>query len=358
MAPRLLNVPFVIAVRLQTSLLVLALSTGAWAGPSVAEAERSAASAREGVTAVRARQQSVRGELGQVARRIEAAKAGGSGVLPRAELDGLLQRSQELSNELTQLAQRLAADEAKALGADEALLSALAEQLASLRAKALEAPRAERPALVAQLKRLREQQSRVLARLPAASVPALPTRASDDPEELLEQADALRDGEDKVRARMELVRQRLTHAQAARELDRRMGDFSRDDALFDDSDRRFRLRREVASEAAQDRSQPSSGAATELQSTASAPSAPSDAAPMGSSGAPSPANASPQGGTTVVSAKDALPQVGRNTGGVTAIAEDDVGVLEAELRRLQRQVVDLSSRASELEKKAQSLGGR
>ncbi|MEN9799297.1 MAG: hypothetical protein RL653_2993 [Pseudomonadota bacterium] len=342
-------------VRFLASVLVLGLATGAWAGPSVAEAERSVAAAREGVTAVRARQQSVRGELSQVARRIEAAKAGGAGVLPRAELDGLLQRSQELSNELTQLAQRLSAEEAKALSADQVLLDALAVQLAALRTKALEAPRAERPALVTQLKRLREQQSRVLARLPAASVPALPTRASDDPEELLEQADALRDGEDKVRARMELVRQRLAQAQAARELDRRMGDFSRDDALFDDSDRRFRLRREVASDTALDRAQPAQGNnGTEFQSTAAgpaAPAAPSDAAPL-------PGNSNPQGGTTVVSAKDSLPQVGRNTGGVPALAEDDVGVLEAELKRLQRQAVDLSSRAQELEKKAQSLGGR
>lgn len=356
MAPRLLQPPPVMRTRLLASLLLLSLAGPAWAATSVPDAEKAAASARQDVAQVRGRQQAVRGELAQVARRIEAAKAGGgTGVLPRAELDGLLRRSQELSNELTSLAQRLSDEEAKALAADQSLLDALSAQLSSVRTQALNAPRAERPALVAQVKRLRALQSQVLARLPPASVPALSTRASDDPEELLEQADALRDGEDKLKARVELVKQRLAQAQAARELDRRMGDFSRDDALFDDSDRRFRMRRELTT----DRAQPTSGAA-EFQSSGAGP-ASDAAAPMGGSapspGGPAPSNAAPTG-TTTVSAQDSLPQVGRTTNGTPALQDDDVGVLEAELKRLQRQVVDLSSRATELEKKAQSLGGR
>ena len=339
-------------------LVLLLLAGPAWALPSLPEAERAAVAARDAASAVKARQQAVRGELSGVARRIEAAKAGGPGVMPRSELDGLLRRSQELSNELTSLAQALSAEEAKALSADGALLDALAAQLAAVRAQAVNAPRAERPALLAQVKRLRALQSQVLARLPAASVPALPTRASDDPDELLEQADALRDGEDKVRARLEWVRQRLAQAQAARELDRRMGDFSRDDALFDDNDRRFRMRREVGSEAATDRSAPPTAGGAGFQASAAAPAADS-AVPTPGNSAPTPAAPSTGSGTTTtISAQDSLPQVGKRPEGTADLVADDVTTLEAELKRLQRQAAELSTRAAELERKAQSLGGR
>jgi len=228
-----------------------------------------------------------------------------------------------------------------------------------LRSRATAAGRAERPAVLGRLRSLREAQLRVMARLPPAYVPSLPTRSSEDPEELLEQADALRDGEDKARAQLQRAQQRLEQARAARELDRRMGDFSRDDALFDDSDRRFRMRRDIVSEqSARSDSPPQSGGVE--AANAAAPSS-AGGAGTGFDSAPAAPNspASPTGPTTVtVTAKDSLPQVGRMQAGQAALEEEDVAFLEVEVKRLRRQAEALGTRAGELEKKAATLGGR
>ena len=343
-----------------STLLVLLLGLAPAAGAAtLAEAEQASAAARQSLAALRARQQATRGELATVAKQVEAAKsaqAGEAQVLPAAELERLLQRSQELSNQLTGLAQQLSAGEAVALAADELLLAALNAEVEQLRARAGTASRAERPAVLGRLRALREQQLRVTARLPPASVPALTTRASEDPEELLEQADALRDGEDKLRARLQRVQQRLEQARTARELDRRMGDFSRDDALFDDSDRRFRIRRDIVSEGPSrtgPANTPPRGGDTEL-SSAAAP----GAGGAGNDSTPSTPSPPSTPITTTVTATDALPQVGRPQRSAPALEEDDVGVLEAEAKRLLRQAEELGSRAGELEKKAASLGGR
>jgi len=337
---------------LATLLLVLAPAAGA---ATLAEAEQASAAARQGLSALRSLQQGTRGELSAVAKQIEAAKsarAGEAGVLPGSGLERLLQRSQELSNQLTALARQLSEAETKALAADEALLSALGGEVDQLRSRAATAGRAERPAVLARLRSLREAQMRVMARLPRAAVPALATRSSEDPEELLEQADALRDGEDKLRARLQWVQQRLEQARAARELDRRMGDFSRDDALFDDSDRRFRMRRDIVSDQAArtDAAPPQAGGA-EMANAASAPTAAGGTAP-GSDSAP----AAPT--TVTVTAKDSLPQVGRTQAGAPTLEEDDVSFLELEAKRLRRQAEELGTRAGELEQKAATLGGR
>jgi hypothetical protein len=339
-----------------STLLVLLLGLAPAAGAAtLAEAEQASASARQGLSSLRTRQQAARGELATVARQVEAAKAaraGEAGVLPGSEFERLLQRSQELSNQLTQLAQQLAAGEAQARATDEALLAALNAEVEQLRARAATASRAERPAVLGRLRSLREAQMRVTARLPPASVPALQTRSSEDPEELLEQADALRDGEDKVRAQLQRVQQRLEQARAARELDRRMGDFARDDALFDDSDRRFRMRRELVSEQpvrADSPAQPGGVEATNAAAPSSFDSAP--AAPNAPSSPTVPT-------TSTVTAQDSLPQVGRTQSGQPTFEEEDVSLLEAEAKRLRRQAEDLSSRAGALEKKAASLGER
>jgi uncharacterized protein YukE len=343
-----------------STLLVLLLGLAPAAGAAtLQEAEQASAAARQEVSALRSRQQATRGELSTVARQIEAAKsarAGEAAVLPAGELQRLLQRSQELSQQLTGLAQQLASGEEKARTADEALLGALNAELEQLRGRASTADRAERPAVLARLRVLREQQARVTARLPAASVPTVSTRASDDPEELLEQADALRDGEDKLRARLQQVQQRLEQARAARDLDRRMGDFSRDDALFDDSDRRFRMRRDIVSDAPArgNPTAPQAGGA-EMANSAAAPGA---AGATGADAVPTAPSSPSTPTTTTVTAKDSLPQVGRPQAAPGAFADEDVAVLEAEAKRLKRQADDLSSRAGELEKKAAALGGR
>ena len=75
-------------------------------------------------------------------------------------------------------------------------------------------------------------------------MPPLSGTASDDPAELLEQADAVRDAEDKVRQRMEQLQTRIHELKDERDLDRRMNDFLGEESIFDEQDRRLRLRNE------------------------------------------------------------------------------------------------------------------
>ena len=95
------------------------------------------------------------------------------------------------------------------------------------------------------MRALRAERDAVRAALPAAQVPALlPAPSSDDPEELLEQADALRDAGDKVKQRLAALESRIAEAREERDLDRRMGDFLGEGAMFDEQDRRLRLDRD------------------------------------------------------------------------------------------------------------------
>src|SRR5438132_790421 len=73
--------------------------------------------------------------------------------------------------------------------------------------------RAARTRLIGQMRGLRAEREQVRAALPAAKLPALEAvRPSDDPEDLLEQADLLKDNEDKVRKQLQTLEQRIAEA--------------------------------------------------------------------------------------------------------------------------------------------------
>ncbi len=106
--------------------------------------------------------------------------------------------------------------------------------------------REARAKALARLTQLRSERDAAWARLPGAGrLPSVGEPDSDDPDELLAQADALRDSEDKVRQRLAAVRARVATLEKEAELDRRLGDFLGDEALFDEQDRRLRVQRDA-----------------------------------------------------------------------------------------------------------------
>jgi hypothetical protein len=90
------------------------------------------------------------------------------------------------------------------------------------------------------MKSLRAERD-ALRRSPAGvSIPALST-GGGDPVELLEQADALRDGADKLGREIEQIDARIRELREERELDRRMRETSSEAAFLDENDPRLRV---------------------------------------------------------------------------------------------------------------------
>ncbi|WP_342379044.1 TetR family transcriptional regulator [Myxococcus stipitatus] len=216
-------------------------------GASGVEAARARAQvARTEARALRTQQQGLRDELQSVSSRIQTLKAERQGSLTAGtELETALRRSQELSGSLTQLAQAVATAEGESERAHVALHQALSEELARLRgAWDGTADRAERAKLLEAMRTTRVERDAVRSALPASQVPTLDkaTSGGDDPEDLLAQADALRDSEDKVRERLKVLRAHITEVREEKDLDRRMNDFLGEESMFDEQDRRLRVR--------------------------------------------------------------------------------------------------------------------
>lgn len=340
---------------LLAALLVVA-SLGAFEARAATQLDLARAQAnktRQVVTDTRKQQMALRSELTQVSARIESLKAKGQTFLASPELDSQLRRSQELSARLTELAQSVSTAEASSQQAALAYLTVVNDELGRLRATIDRTPAQDRKNAIAQIRQLREERDRVRAQLPASVVPALKTTQSDDPDELIEQADALRDSEDKVRAQMKALQARIQEAREEKELDRRIEDFGRDESMFDDQDRRLRMRKEETSSLHVDRAPPLNSAERADMAAGG---------PMGVGGTPN--NPSPQSFdennprvgdpssdfTRVTKAADALPVVGQ----VKPNKDEgsDVESLEGQLKRLKQQADELKARADALEAKA------
>lgn len=341
--------------------LGLLLGTAASAASQLEAVRSAAADARGKVSSIRSQQMALRKELNEVAARIQALKAEGKGkpLLGRSELDAALRRSQELSGSLTGLAQSLSAAEADATQKNLALLSELSAELTRTRTEFdRTTDRTARSRLIAKLRSLRAEREQVRAALPPTAVPALEaSRASDDPEDLLEQADALRDDEDKVRRELQALEARIREAREERELDRRLNAFLEEESIFDEQDRRLRLSRQTfeAREATPPANDVNMGAGP---ASAPAPgestSPPADSNSRGVEG-PSPMGSSNET-TQVVTreASDARPTIGRG-GSLAASGGDELEALEAERKRLLGLAQELEARARQLEQRARSL---
>ena len=354
-------------------LAVLLMTLPAWGAGQLDGLRASAKAAREQASSVRGEQFQKRAKLNQLSTHIEALKAEAKGkLLPGGELDAALKQSQELSGALTGLAQTMSTRESELETANLALLTALSDQLTQLRADFdRQTDRSARSVILKQFKALRSEREQVRAALPAARVPALEAlKFSDDPTELLEQADAFRDNEDKVRREMKTLDGRIAEAKAEKELDGRVRQFLGEESLFDDQDRRLRVRRDTTEAApalgltgAKDNTK-----ATESR-TAGPPPAVNGAAdfnantPQAAGGIAAPKT--PADGTTesyiaptgdthkVTAGSDTRPNVGvqRIAGG----DDDDLEELQVQRLKLQDLATQLRARAAELEKKAAEL---
>ncbi|WP_224372234.1 TetR family transcriptional regulator [Hyalangium versicolor] len=342
-------------------ILLLCLLTGApaWAATGLEAARSLAQAARSGVRTLRERQQALRNELNGLASRIETLKASQQGKLtPSGELDQALRRSQELSGELTGLAQAVSTAEGDSERAHVALHSALSEELARVKAAwDSTSDRQERARLISRMRELRTERDAVRAALPASKVPALsPADTSDDPEDLLEQADALRDSEDKVKQRLGALKARIAELRDEKELERRMSDFLGEEAMFDEQDRRMRLRLNSDKAVEVERTPVRSGPGTTLYNDSNTPNAPSVMDPN-----PPPAGAPEEPPTTTSApptarASDRRPEVNPLRAQDLAAGDfDDLNSLEAQAKQLESMAKDLDARARSIEKRVREL---
>jgi hypothetical protein len=391
-------------MKLRAALLaVMLLASQGWAASGVEAMRGTASGLRAQVSSIRAEQLARRNELSTVSSRIEALKAQSKGaLLPGSELDQSLKRSQELSGTLTELAQRLSARESELEAANLALLEALSGELTRVRAEFdRQTNRDVRRGLIDQLRKLRAEREAVRAALPATRLPTLEAlKPSDDPEELLEQADLLRDNEEKVRRELKALEARITQRREEVELDRRVQRFMGEESMFDDQDRRLRVQRKdqalgdaPASGGTRFNASPNPESNGVTNDSAAAPPSPitagsapaPDRAPgptfpsLGGFGAPPSAtretagpqagfdgtpggSAAPLGkgpldsrGISISSGSDARPQVGGGTRSIATGDEDEMEDLDIQRRKLQGLAEELKRKAQELEKKASQL---
>ncbi len=354
------------------ALLALCLLAVPALGAGPVEALRGSSKAlRDQVTALRSEQLSRRTELSALSAQIEALKAKSKGrLLPGGELDAALKQSQELSGVLTDLAQRMSAREAELESAHLALLEALSGELARLRADFdRQTDRGARRGLITAMRKVRSEREQVRAALPATRVPTLDAlRPSDDPEELLEQADLLRDNEEKLTKELKALDARIAERKEEAELDKRVQRFLGEESMFDDQDRRLRVQRTTTLTAEPPKTQetggpppPALGAGTNQDTAGSFNSPPGGLAPMAGAPAPDTRNTGPAlgdgldvGSVRVTNGSDARPQVGQGAAIATG-DNDDTADLEVQRRKLKGLADELKRKAAELEKRAAQL---
>jgi hypothetical protein len=350
-----------------------------WAAGSLDALRSGSRGARDQVTALRAEQLKQRNELSTLSAQIETLKAASKGkLMAGSELDAALKRSQELSGVLSDLAVKLSGREAELELANLSLLDGLSSELTRLRAEFdRQNDRAVRKGLIDQLRKLRAERDALRQTLPAAKIPTLDAvKPSDDPEELLEQADLLRDNEEKLRRELKVIEARIAERRDEAELDRRVQRFMGEESMFDDNDRRLRVQRTVTTPATaptaslNDPKNAETGGAPPAGTTAdtTAGSGGFTGSPFGaqSLGAANPAAPSSRqtDGTSfgtgldssnirVTNASDARVQVG----GARTISggDDDLDDLEVERVRLQGLAGQLKKKADELQQRASQL---
>ena len=358
---------------LRTALLVgcLLLAFPAFGAGSLDAMRAASRQTREQVSALKAEQLQKRNELSVLSSRIETLKGQSKGrLLPGGELDSALKSSQELSSSLTDLAQQLSTRESELEAANLALLDGLSGELTRLRADFdRQSDRAKRKALIDQMRKLRVERDALRATLPASKLPTLDTvKPSDDPEELLEQADLLRDNEEKLAKELRALEARIAERREEVELDRRVQRFLGEESMFDDQDRRLRVQRTTTSQT--DSPPLSTGSpgggngSTEYNQTAGSqqdtaggftPQAASAPPPSRDTGTPPPLGGLDKGGVSITTGADGRPQVGSAAPNTVATGDEDLDDLEIQRARLKGLSEELKRKAQELEKRASQL---
>src|SRR5258707_5377676 len=294
---------------------------------------------------LRAEETISRGQLDSVDAQITQSKGQTKDkLLPGRQLQDLLRRSQELSNKLTDLATAIAAQESDLQHRNGLLMDALTQEIARLRYDwEISNGRGDRSDLVRATRSRGSEQQRIRGRLPETTLPTFAGgKASDDPEDLMEQADTLRDSEDKVRRQLLAVNAQIADAREQRDLERRMGEVLADQSIFDEHDRRFR--------------------------TQATPAGGSSVPTIGPT--PSGASHSPRVAASPVPPSPQAPEIGRSSAFTESVRRDEpafyhtpplrrgqesVQALETERRRLESLVRQLELQAQALEQRARAL---
>lgn len=350
------------AALLAVSLL---LAFPAFGATSLDALRSSSRATRDQVSQLKAEQLKKRSELSVLSSRIETLKAQSKGrLLPGGELDTALKASQELSGALTDLAQQVSTRETELEAANLALLDGLSGELNRLRSEFdRQSDRSKRKGLIDQMRKLRAERDALRATLPAAKLPTLDAvKPSDDPEELLEQADLLRDNEEKLAKELKALDARIAERREEAELDQRVQRFMGEESMFDDQDRRLRVQRTTTLDGTTppvlsgNPNAPATGAEYS-QDTAGGFSSPqaSNATPDRNPSAPPPVGGLDQGGVSIRSGSDARPQVGSANANTIATGDEDLEDLEVQRAKLKGLADELKRKAAELEKRASQL---
>ncbi len=192
------------------------------------------------------------------------AKEPGAKLLPDLTLEELLQRSQELSRRLGEQNRQvdsLARAQADQLGQLNLLYGQWIDQLGE-QIKQSREPRSQELLDLLARARLGREQIRKQIEQPSPSAPPLPTESmarSEDPEELREQADAVRDEQDKLRRRLRKIESQIAEVEAEKRLERNLRDFVQEQSLFGEDMRTLRFRRSTSDGTSSDAAAPTSG---------------------------------------------------------------------------------------------------
>jgi hypothetical protein len=297
---------------------------------------------RAAITTLKGTQLEQRAGLSAATEKIEALKIQSKGKLfARSELEKALQESQALSTKLTELAAQMSQLETASAAAQTKLVEALTQELNRLRDQLSTLnDRTARQSLLRQMREVRKERASVGRALNSIDVSALALKPTEDPEELLEQADLIKDNEDKVRRDLKILEARIKSRREEVELDKRMQRFSGEESMFDDQDRRLRL--------------------TQTTARTAAP-VPEAAAAPGGVGAPNDVGAPPKNeadsrGPVVRNGSDARPQLGSAPMRV-ASGDDELDDLEVQRRKLKSIADELKAKAAAFEKRAASATG-
>lgn len=359
------------------AIIACLLALPGWAAGPLEALRSNSRALRDAVAALRGDQLRGRNELSTLSARIETLKAQQTGkLLPGGELDSALKRSQELSGALSGLSAQLTARETELSSANLALIDALSSELNRQRAEFdRQTDRDARRGLIASMRSLRAEREALRAAVPEAKLPTLDTTtSSDDPEELLERADLLRDSEEKLSRQLKQLETRITERRQELELDARVQRFMGEESMFDDSDRRLRVLRTTTTPLAEapgrggTEAAPAAGAfgSATTTDTQAGTGGVSNAAPVSDAlgaqtGSPNTAGggdvrytgSSDSASISITRASDARPQVGSLER--FDVDSNDLKALERQRAELEKLKAGLSKKATELESRAAQL---
>lgn len=221
-------------------LLLLLLAPLARGADALAEGRLRVQQNQESASALRQQQLELSRRIGELSQEIATLK-GAKGRASAARLDAALKENQALSTTLGDVTRSLTGTERTLTEARTSLLTELGNALVQLRGRHDRTQgRSERARLLEEMRSLRNESARIRTQLPPALMPTLPAEIvrGDDPEDLLAQADVLRDNQDRLTKRLAELRIRLKQARAEADLARRVDDFMGEASLFDEQDRR------------------------------------------------------------------------------------------------------------------------